>query len=856
MTLIQQAMIPLEPKLSVPVYVFPPTRVNTRMVQLGGATTHDMTCGLSLRLSELSPGDCCFQLMKEFYNYKYFFLSIIDCSLFEGVPLGGAARGSGFNGHFSTTVQSKLNGTSNVSTDRQRKGKGSKQLEAGSKILESSGTLVEVEAEKDYSGLFLDFDTKSKVTNKGKWTRTTNAVDDSPLFLLQDPRRNTKNTNKLQLGRFHSGVSGQSESRSHKWSNPSKKKKWQRTARDKRKRKIEERREEYDDLFLDVAPVQGLAGQVAAGSGTGLFAGPGKTEERTERGDKRGDRTGTSSLSSRSQPEPRLEIFNRPIGRRTSFNGLPYLRSSHQQREEPFPSSSENIFRFSAPPTIQGNMNRKSLRRFFIPDVEAERSPPAEISSFVRGPTRRALKAAQRGGETPVSEGSQDFYTSPSAPILSSDQPQQSLQPPTSLGPANPQSFYEPPNQPLLSPDIEPPQSFYRPPEQPQSSYLPPLSQDQGQVQPRPSYDSPDSQTSYQPPLSADLGPSQPQSSYLPPDSQSLGPPRDSYLPPLSPDLGPKPSYQDTYGPPLSPDLTPPQFEPPQSSSFGSQQQPQQSYQPPLSPDLGPKPSYEPPEVPSFGPSQPQNFYQAPLSPDIGPIEPPPSYKPQLSEDLVAPSYQPSTSQTSSLGPPGSPIFLEDSQGHRSYHIHSQDQGPSLPHTSYHIHVSDPQQLKLIQRVLQEDNSFQGQEQLLEDLSPQSTAAPLKSSYFPPTDDSSETLSLGPSDFPPSEEFHEDEPLDLPEGPRPTGFIVYKCVPKKDENTSENIPDFQSEGSKAKIFDNLTPSSNYILKARPFKDSNGGSPEDVQPSGRPPKYVVYKFVERKPKRASCYFWCK
>ena len=72
MTLIQQAMIPLEPKLSVPVYAFPPTRVNTRMVQLVGATTHDMTCGLSLRLSELSPGDCCFQLMKELYNSKSF----------------------------------------------------------------------------------------------------------------------------------------------------------------------------------------------------------------------------------------------------------------------------------------------------------------------------------------------------------------------------------------------------------------------------------------------------------------------------------------------------------------------------------------------------------------------------------------------------------------------------------------------------------------------------------------------------------------------------------------------------------------------------------------------------------------
>ena len=799
-----------------------------------------------------------------------------------------------------------MNRSSNDLKDRQKGGKGSKTMEDVSEIIESGGgTLAGVEAEKDYKGLFLDYDVRSKAIRSGKqeltWTGTANVVDDSPLFLLQGrSRRIAKKTHKLQFERVHAGNFGLSEGQptSHKWKGASKNDRNLRTP--KYKRKLEERNQEYDGLFLDVAPVRGLAGQVAAGSGSGLFADSGDAfaGARTEREDKR--RTGSfrakASLTSRSQPKPRVDTFKR----KASLNGLTYPWSSNPQPEEPFRSSSETIFRFSVPPpTIQDNvkqkhnirqsvhldhlessssrrpktshdrsMNRESLRGFFIPEVEAERSPPLEISSFVRG-SRQSLKATQRGGAPQV--------RAPSAPILSPDQPHQSLQPPTSQ---SFKSFYEPPDQPLLSPDLEP--------HQPQTFYQPPKSQSFGPEQP---------QTPYQLPLSADLGPAQ--SSYLPPGSQPFGPAQDTYGPPLSPDLGPlrpKPSYQpsssqsfrqaqlqDSYGPPLSSDLgpsqphsylplssdlTPPQ--PPRSSSFGSQeQQLHQSYQPPLSQDLGPiepKPSYEPPEVPLFGPSKPQTSYQAPLSSDLGPIEPRPSYKPQFSEDLAAPlpSYQPSTSQTSSLGSLGSTSFLEDSLGHRSYHIHSQDRSPSPAHTSYHIHVTNPHQLKLIQEVLQEDHSqslgsSQRKEQRLTDLPLQPTEAASESSYFPLSEDSSEALSpdVPPttSYFPPSEQIPEDEALGSPAAPRPTGYIVYKYVPKTEENKAQQVQDYPSKSSTTDEFGNLTLSSNYILAARPFKDKNTSNPEVVGPGGRPPAYVVYKFLQKKPK-TSCYFWCK
>ena len=298
--------------------------------------------------------------------------------------------------------------------DRQKGPEGSKTLEDMSEIFESgAGTSTGVDAEKDYKGLFLDFDARSKAINGGKqeltWTGTANIVDDSPLFLLQGrSRRVAKKTHKLQFERVRAGVFGQSEGQptSHKWIGASKNERNLRTT--KHKRKLEERNQEYDGLFLDVAPVRGLAGQVAAGSSSGLFADLGAyAGAGTGREDKRRVRTGSSRarapLTSRSRPKPRVDTSKR----KPSLNGLTYLWSSNPQPEEPFRSSSETIFRFSVPlATIQDNKNHKthqsmessssrrmksthdrsmngeSLRGFFIPEVEAERYPPSEISSF------------------------------------------------------------------------------------------------------------------------------------------------------------------------------------------------------------------------------------------------------------------------------------------------------------------------------------------------------------------------------------------------------------------------------------------------------------------------------------------
>ena len=156
-----------------------------------GETTHDLTCGLSLPWSAPFPGAGCFdfsviiQLFETKSFNKFPCFSIVDCSLFESVPLGGAGKGSGFNGHFASSMrrQQKLNESSNVSKDHQRGAKGSKPPEDASKIFESgSGTSDGLEAEKDYNGLFLDFDDNYQAVIKGKqespWTRTTRVVDD------------------------------------------------------------------------------------------------------------------------------------------------------------------------------------------------------------------------------------------------------------------------------------------------------------------------------------------------------------------------------------------------------------------------------------------------------------------------------------------------------------------------------------------------------------------------------------------------------------------------------------------------------------------------------------------------------
>ena len=205
-----------------------------------------------------------------------------------------------------------------------------------SEIFESSaGTSTGVDAEKDYKGRFLDFDARSKAITGGKqeltWSGTANLVDDSPLFLLQDrSRRIAKKTHKLQFERVHAGVFGLSEGQptSHKWKGASKNERNLRTT--KHKRKLEERNQEYDGLFLDVAPVRGLAGQVAAGSSSGLFADLG-AYAGTGREDKRRVRTGSSRarapLTSRSRLKPRVDTFKRKPG----LNWITYPLSSNPQ---------------------------------------------------------------------------------------------------------------------------------------------------------------------------------------------------------------------------------------------------------------------------------------------------------------------------------------------------------------------------------------------------------------------------------------------------------------------------------------------------------------------------------------------
>ena len=235
---------------------------------------------------------------RESFNTSRCF-SIVDCSLFESVPFGGAAKGSGFNGHFASSMrrQQKTNRSSTFLEDRQTGAKGSKTREDVTKIFESDAEpLSGLEREKDFKGLFLDFDTKSKAISNGKeeptWTGTANVVDDSPLFLLQDRSRRVENkTHKLQMATVHGGVFSLSDAQptSHKWKGASKIERNLRTTEHKRKKK-------YDSLFLNVAPVRGLARRVAAGSSSGLFADPGETfaGAGTEREDKRRVRTGSS----------------------------------------------------------------------------------------------------------------------------------------------------------------------------------------------------------------------------------------------------------------------------------------------------------------------------------------------------------------------------------------------------------------------------------------------------------------------------------------------------------------------------------------------------------------------------------
>ena len=88
----------------------------------------------------------------------------------------------------------------------------------------------------------------------------------------------------------------------------------------------------YKGLFSDVAPVPGLADQLGALVGDGLFADQVKawTEKQTGRGVGDQRRTGSSNR----------------IGRPSAKNPL----TSQLQPQEPLSSSSERVFRFTAPP--------------------------------------------------------------------------------------------------------------------------------------------------------------------------------------------------------------------------------------------------------------------------------------------------------------------------------------------------------------------------------------------------------------------------------------------------------------------------------------------------------------------------
>ena len=79
------------------------------------------------------------------------------------------------------------------------------------------------------------------------------------------------------------------------------------------------------------------------------------------------------------------------------------------------------------------------------------------------------------------------------------------------------------------------------------------------------------------------------------------------------------------------------------------------------------------------------------------------------------------------------------------------------------------------------------------------------------------------------------------------------CSKKRGRKHNTKSP---SKGPTNGGIGNLTPSTNYILIAHLFKDTNGSNQEGVGlgPSGQPPGYVVYKFVHKKP-YTSCYFWC-
>ena len=147
-------------------------------------------------------------------------------------------------------------------------------------------------------------------------------------------------------------------------------------------------------------------------------------------------------------------------------------------------------------------------------------------------------------------------------------------------------------------------------------------------------------------------------------------------------------------------------------------------------------------------------------------------------------------------------------------------------------------------------------EELIED----ELQRPTKTSYLPPsTLRPSKTSILQPAD---TEELIEDEPLRPSTVPRPTGYVLYKYVP-----TKERFAFQKDQLSNQEPIAKQEPSSNYVLakyvpEKEEKKDLNPShyilatkQTDNVRTNRRPPKYVVYKYVERKPK-TSCYFWCR
>ena len=90
-----------------------------------------------------------------------FCFSIIDCSLFERVPLGGAGKGSGFNGHFSISnhQDERFNESSNSLTERQGYTKGRTKNTKESDFLSYEAKISDEEKTEEVELLRLELNT-------------------------------------------------------------------------------------------------------------------------------------------------------------------------------------------------------------------------------------------------------------------------------------------------------------------------------------------------------------------------------------------------------------------------------------------------------------------------------------------------------------------------------------------------------------------------------------------------------------------------------------------------------------------------------------------------------------------------